>query len=641
MPVKKISDAPANIRELDEAKLTLAQINYILRIYDALKEEGEVESPMAVAIAQFKEAYRKEGDKWVKKAAQNTASGSFAMIVSEKGASMLDLENLERYIVINTGAAIPPVEDLRELEGDYPAGVYALWSDDEQTIVAFVFEPNKFDEEGARAWIAENIVTQADGTWPAALWETFKAGIVAMLSTGGLTLIREKDTEDVSLRGFNETRLLVQTELDRLYVQPPPDGLALSPWILEMGPNTVVFEYEGRQWAAGYSIDESDVVMIASPVQVAQEWVRPDGSTIMLFSLRSRMGDGAEAGEDDGLVWKEIVRPGKFFKTNTGAIVEITADIINSAFEAWRDGLPQYISVPTDSHHGFTLGVVPPEHNKGFVEKLKLIKDRLFGAFRFTDAEIESMVYDGSIVDCSVYLRGNVHHPESGERYPWILQHVLLTNDPLVQGLGKFGQVPAAALSLSSGSQVSVQHISLREVSMSQQTDQDRTEQGEGTAVLLTAQDVVELEQYRALGAVEELTAVAGQRDELAQRARELRITEIVAALEGSVSFDGIVQVDERRHYPVVVAAAETILRAVDIADVMAAGDAPPAVDGLVIQLLNAIPADARLEVPPAPARDRSSAGDASLRTPEGELDPERLTDESIDELDAQLQGSG
>ena len=54
MPVKKISDAPANIRELDDVKLTLAQINKVLEIYDALKAQKKVKNPMAVAIGQFK-----------------------------------------------------------------------------------------------------------------------------------------------------------------------------------------------------------------------------------------------------------------------------------------------------------------------------------------------------------------------------------------------------------------------------------------------------------------------------------------------------------------------------------------------------------------------------------------------------------
>ncbi len=67
MPVDSVSEAPPNIRELEGAKLTLSQINHVLRIYDALKEDGDVENPMAAAISQFKELYEKGGDSWKRK----------------------------------------------------------------------------------------------------------------------------------------------------------------------------------------------------------------------------------------------------------------------------------------------------------------------------------------------------------------------------------------------------------------------------------------------------------------------------------------------------------------------------------------------------------------------------------------------
>ena len=159
--------------------------------------------------------------------------------------------------------------------------------------------------------------------------------------------------------------------------------------------------------------------------------------------------------------------------------------------------------------------------------------------------------------------------------------------------------------------------------------------------VTLTAADVAELEQYRSLGAVGEVEAIAAQAEDLAQRERGLRIAEIVAALESTAEHDGIVQVEGRRHYPAIVSAAEGVLRAVPIADVMAAGGEPIQVDQVVVELLNAIPADARLEIPPVPALDRSpQANDQTLRTPDGDIDPDKVTDEAIDNLDAQLTGA-
>jgi len=79
MPVSSVSEAPANIRELDGAKLTLSQINHILRMYDALKEEGSADNPMAVAISQFKETYEKEDGGWKKKESKKSALKSGVM----------------------------------------------------------------------------------------------------------------------------------------------------------------------------------------------------------------------------------------------------------------------------------------------------------------------------------------------------------------------------------------------------------------------------------------------------------------------------------------------------------------------------------------------------------------------------------
>ena len=67
MPYKKIDDVPENLKIMDGVKLTLGQINEIAAVADALTAEGKVDNPWAVAKAQFKDNYKIDGDKWVKK----------------------------------------------------------------------------------------------------------------------------------------------------------------------------------------------------------------------------------------------------------------------------------------------------------------------------------------------------------------------------------------------------------------------------------------------------------------------------------------------------------------------------------------------------------------------------------------------
>lgn len=73
MPFLTVSDAPPNIRKLaafpggTKVSLTLAQMNKVAEVADALEKEGQVDSPFAVAIAQFKKTHEVRNGSWVMK----------------------------------------------------------------------------------------------------------------------------------------------------------------------------------------------------------------------------------------------------------------------------------------------------------------------------------------------------------------------------------------------------------------------------------------------------------------------------------------------------------------------------------------------------------------------------------------------
>ena len=58
----KKASFPTSAEEVD---LTLAQINKLAEIYDAIKKAGTAKEPFAVAWTAWKELYKKEGDKWI------------------------------------------------------------------------------------------------------------------------------------------------------------------------------------------------------------------------------------------------------------------------------------------------------------------------------------------------------------------------------------------------------------------------------------------------------------------------------------------------------------------------------------------------------------------------------------------------
>lgn len=69
MPYKSIAAAnQAGFNtKLNNIPLTLAQVNLIARAYDAIKARGDVDNPMAVAVAAFKKSHKVEGNAWIKK----------------------------------------------------------------------------------------------------------------------------------------------------------------------------------------------------------------------------------------------------------------------------------------------------------------------------------------------------------------------------------------------------------------------------------------------------------------------------------------------------------------------------------------------------------------------------------------------
>lgn len=80
----------------------------------------------------------------------------------------VNLDDLSQYIVVSLVGALEKIDDLRELDQPLDPGVYALWSDKRQSIVAFVFQKQLWDQAKARAWVKaaqenEDVAATADG----------------------------------------------------------------------------------------------------------------------------------------------------------------------------------------------------------------------------------------------------------------------------------------------------------------------------------------------------------------------------------------------------------------------------------------------------------------------------------------------
>lgn len=603
------------------------------------------------------------------------ANGEF----ESKEASVLDLERLdERYVVIGAEGQPPhgEVDDLRELDGDFGDGVYPLWSDELQSIVAWAFSKSLWERPDAERWVAE--ATEAKGASlmdivkvvAATVGESIARSLglrreepVAAKTAGGwyvspvrdLPLADEATEWGWSTEASNEVlgdddwerfamaHLLVDmSQADEGEEWPTNKGAYKLP-VAKMVGGELEYVWNGAAAAnaalsgARSELDAPEEAKGSAaevlrriygkfdkdPENVSAAQMEP--RTLMAFSSKLQSGEEAEPDEDDGLVWKEIIHPGQWYKMNSGRVVEVTADIIRAAHDAFRAGLPKFVSVPAGSYHPDSVAA---EENRGFVHKLKLVGDRLFGGFKFTNPDTKQAVEEGSIADCSVYLEPEVTHPETGEQFPWALTHVLLTNNPLVQDLEPFGApIPASA---SGNVRIDLYVQTEEEVPMSDQ---------ENTDITLSAEDQSLLDNAKELGlTADDIRAMVAERERVKEKTRDLEVTGIVRALEAQDEHELVVQVDGTRHWPVVVAAVEKALLEQPHALGMSAKDGRTDLDEVVLDVVNAIPADARMKVGGQPrgskdpedptleagGEDTLDVKDAKAKALAGELTPRK-----------------
>ncbi len=435
---------------------------------------------------------------------------------------------------------------------------------------------------------------------------------------------------------------------DDLRVLDQDLGPAVNAIWSEKGQGIVAFVFDKSYWdpvEAKAWVDQAKErgKEAAKATEDNSEGQAPEGSdepedTSPLYAFWLALGDGADAeSPDDGLLWKEILHPGKWFKTDSGRAIEVTPEMIGEVYRAFNDGYPRYVSVPADHHWTMTRGIVPPEANRGFLKKLRKLGDRLFAGFAFTKPETEAGVRDGSIADVSVYLQPSVHHNGTGKRYEWALRHVLLTNNPLASDLAQWGDIPAD--DADDGGRLVFNHVQ-------KATEDHMAEENEG--ITLTGEAADEYESLREAGyTTAQLLELAERMQDLEgvglsvgdliekaqglrQKARDLELAQIAHALEGADEHPSVTQIEGYRHYPVVVEAVTKALDEGASGLAMAADeDGCLPVDGLILSIVNAIPETGRVPVAASEQRGRKD----EKATPSVSDTDAEVTDEQVDEF--------
>ncbi len=182
-----------------------------------------------------------------------------------------------------------------------------------------------------------------------------------------------------------------------------------------------------------------------------------DGDPIPVWVAELFFEDG-EQSEEDGLIWKPILREGKW-KLSPGpgqvpARKPITvikdgksdpAKLIISMSELLKNfkaGAIEHVTVPVSHDNKVT-------DNTGFIRDLRLAKDKdgrwvLEAAHDFTEPDVKGMAQRGTIANTSAGVLFDYPRKEDGKKFNAVLEHVALTNRPWLNGMKPFGMAADA-----------------------------------------------------------------------------------------------------------------------------------------------------------------------------------------------------
>lgn len=159
---------------------------------------------------------------------------------------------------------------------------------------------------------------------------------------------------------------------------------------------------------------------------------------------------GGKVERDGDLIWKTILAPGRLELTPGPGGKRIPKPLI--IVEGHSEDPTQAIGLADlyDSfeERAFQNVTVPETHkngvleNKGFIRKVRWKEENgkqvLQGAFDFTNAEVLGLVEEGSVADVSCGIVRNYQRQRDGKRFPAVIEHVALTNQPWVDGMTPF-----------------------------------------------------------------------------------------------------------------------------------------------------------------------------------------------------------
>jgi hypothetical protein len=225
------------------------------------------------------------------------------------------------------------------------------------------------------------------------------------------------------------------------------DVVGMQYWVEDIQPGqALVCHNYNEYYVVPFKMNKNGVVLSdeADWTPVAKAWVEQNYAEEPQILAEMFFGDEDAAEEDDGVIWKTIMREGTW-KYSPGPGQRPVAKPITVVKDGTSDARKFTISLE-ELKKNFEAGAkdhvtIPTSHddkvyeNTGFIDRLKIDVDSkgravLKAAHRFTDKKIKQKVLDGSIANVSAGILFDYIKKDTGTKFNAILGHSALTNSP-------------------------------------------------------------------------------------------------------------------------------------------------------------------------------------------------------------------
>jgi phage I-like protein len=254
--------------------------------------------------------------------------------------------------------------------------------------------------------------------------------------------------------GYDSLRRKIQSSLNEDYSSEDVNA-SYSYWVEDITKDMALVCHGGTEYyVVPFSLRRGEVEVAQEEEwkMVEKAWVEANLSQDSQI-LAEMYFEDSDTTEEDGLIWKTILREGTW-KFSPGSDQKPIAKPITIVKNGKSDAKKLIISMD-EIKENFDNGVVehvtiPVTHadtvleNTGFVKALRFGKDdkgraTLEAGHEFTEPDVKEKVERGTIANTSAGVLFDYIQKEVGKKFNAVIAHVALTNHPWLNGMKPFG----------------------------------------------------------------------------------------------------------------------------------------------------------------------------------------------------------